>query len=85
MPSPTAFDLAGHLGRYHNNLRLAIAAYHAGAGVVHGHVPLNGQTPGYVAKVMHTYAALRPRPSHQRPARSPATPSARRRVASASD
>jgi Transglycosylase SLT domain len=51
--------LAGHLGRFHN-LRLAIAAYHAGPGVVRGHVPNNGQTPGYVARVMHSYAALRP-------------------------
>jgi hypothetical protein len=59
--------LAGHLGRFHK-LRLAIAAYHAGAGAVRGHVPNNGQTPGYVAKVMQTYAALRPRPPRrQRP------------------
>jgi soluble lytic murein transglycosylase-like protein len=70
--------LSGHLDRYHHNLKLAIAAYHAGRGSVHGHVPNNGQTPGYVDKVMHMYAALRPRPerperqrpsTHQPPAR----------------
>ena len=66
--------LSGHLGRYHHNLRLAVAAYHAGAGAVRGHVPNNGQTPGYVTKVMHTYATLRPRPAitDRSPARRPA-------------
>jgi soluble lytic murein transglycosylase-like protein len=74
--------LSGHLGRYHHNLRLAVAAYHAGAGAVRGHVPNNGQTPGYVTKVMHAYAALRPRaatnarissdrPAARRPVRGP--------------
>jgi soluble lytic murein transglycosylase-like protein len=58
--------LASHLARFHR-IRLAIAAYHAGPGAVRGHVPDNGQTPGYVARVMHTYAALRPHPPRRRP------------------
>jgi soluble lytic murein transglycosylase-like protein len=53
--------LERHLGRF-RRIRLAVAAYHAGPGAIHGHVPDNGQTPGYVARVMHTYAALRPHP-----------------------
>jgi soluble lytic murein transglycosylase-like protein len=60
--------LARHLARFHR-IRLAIAAYHAGPGVVRGHVPENGQTPGYVTRVMHTYAALRPHPARHRPGR----------------
>ncbi|HET6150230.1 MAG TPA: lytic transglycosylase domain-containing protein [Polyangia bacterium] len=57
--------LAGHLGRFHK-IRLAIAAYHAGPGAVHGHVPNNGITPVYVARVMQTYLRLRPRPPRPR-------------------
>lgn len=60
--------LAGHLDRFHN-VRLAVAAYNAGPGAVRGHVPANGQTPAYVAKVMHVYAALRPRPVRPQPPR----------------
>jgi hypothetical protein len=52
--------LASHLARYRGRLPLAIAAYHAGPGSVRGRVPQNGQTPGYVAKVMRSYASLRP-------------------------
>jgi len=40
-------------------LDLAVAAYNAGPGAVNGHVPDNGQTVAYVAKVMRRYAALR--------------------------
>lgn len=50
--------LAGHMQRY-RRVRLALAAYHAGPGAVRGHVPQNGQTPGYVAKVMRTYTSIR--------------------------
>ena len=53
--------MASHLARYRRRLPLAIAAYHAGPGAVRGRVPQNGQTPGYVAKVMRTYDDLRPR------------------------
>src|SRR5688500_12068402 len=51
--------LASHLQRYRRRLRLAVAAYHAGPGAVRGHVPQNGQTPGYVARVMREYTAIR--------------------------
>jgi hypothetical protein len=54
--------MASHLARYRRRLPLAIAAYHAGPGSVRGRVPQNGQTPGYVAKVMRTYDDLRPKP-----------------------
>ena len=52
--------LAGHMHRF-RRVRLAVAAYHAGPGAIHGHVPENGMTPGYVARVMETYVRLRPR------------------------
>jgi hypothetical protein len=51
--------LADHLARYHDNIRLAVAAYNAGPGAVRGRVPDNGQTPAYVAKVLQVRAALR--------------------------
>jgi hypothetical protein len=51
--------LADHLVRYHDNVRLAVAAYNAGPGAVRGRVPDNGQTPAYVAKVLQVRAALR--------------------------
>jgi soluble lytic murein transglycosylase-like protein len=51
--------LADHMHRFHR-VRLAIAAYHAGPGAIHGHVPENGMTPGYVARVMEAYVKLRP-------------------------
>ncbi|MBC8133800.1 MAG: lytic transglycosylase domain-containing protein [Deltaproteobacteria bacterium] len=62
--------LSAHLARFHN-VRLAVAAYNAGPGAVHGRIPNNGQTPAYVAKVMHAYAALRPAPSSPARHRSP--------------
>ncbi|MBK7863769.1 MAG: lytic transglycosylase domain-containing protein [Archangiaceae bacterium] len=40
-------------------IELAVAAYNAGPGAVNGHVPDNGQTVQYVAKVMRRYAALK--------------------------
>jgi soluble lytic murein transglycosylase-like protein len=40
-------------------VELAVAAYNAGPGAVNGHVPSNGQTQAYVAKVMKRFAALR--------------------------
>jgi hypothetical protein len=53
--------LSQHLVRFHK-LRLAIAAYNAGpAAVMGGVVPNNGQTPGYVVRVMRAYQARRPR------------------------
>jgi hypothetical protein len=51
--------LAQHMTRYNRRLRLVVAAYHAGPGAVRGRVPNNGQTPGYVAKVMGLYASKR--------------------------
>lgn len=38
---------------------LAVAAYNAGPGAVHGKVPDNGQTKEYVAKVMRRWSALK--------------------------
>jgi soluble lytic murein transglycosylase-like protein len=57
--------LADHLARF-GKIRLAVAAYNAGPGAVRGRVPDNGETPGYVAKVMETYRELRPRPRRVR-------------------
>lgn len=67
--SAAAVDGAARLMRRHldhfHALRLAIAAYHAGPAAVTNGVPQNGMTPGYVARVMTAYLALRPRrPSH---------------------
>jgi soluble lytic murein transglycosylase-like protein len=53
--------MAQHVGHFHN-LRLAIAAYHAGPAAVRNGVPQNGITPDYVARVMKTYGVLRPKP-----------------------
>jgi soluble lytic murein transglycosylase-like protein len=36
-------------------VELAVAAYNAGPGNVHGSVPHNGETEFYVAKVMRAY------------------------------
>jgi soluble lytic murein transglycosylase-like protein len=47
--------MAENLARFHGNVRFAVAAYNAGAGAVNGHIPDNGQTPAYVARVMHYY------------------------------
>src|SRR6266700_4604413 len=52
--------LSDHMRRFHR-VKLAIAAYHAGPGAIHGHVPENGMTPGYVARVIDTYRRLRPK------------------------
>ncbi len=52
--------MAQHLGHFHN-LRLAIAAYHAGPAAVRNGVPQNGITPDYVARVMKIYGQLRPK------------------------
>lgn len=51
--------MAENLRRYRGDVRLAVAAYNAGPGAVRGHVPQNGQTPGYVAKVMRLYGEAR--------------------------
>ncbi len=40
-------------------VELAVAAYNAGPGAVHGRVPQNGQTQAYVAKVMKRYQTAR--------------------------
>lgn len=50
------------LDRYHGNVELAVAAYNAGPGNVgndetDGHIPQNGETPDYVARVMANYKA----------------------------
>jgi hypothetical protein len=56
--------LAAQLGRF-RDVRLAVAAYNAGPGaIVQRRVPQNGQTEGYVRKVMAVY-----RPSHSAVAR----------------
>jgi soluble lytic murein transglycosylase-like protein len=52
--------MAQHLAHFHN-VRLAIAAYHAGPSAVRHGVPQNGMTPDYVARVMRAYAASSPR------------------------
>jgi soluble lytic murein transglycosylase-like protein len=51
--------MAENLSRFRGNVRFAVAAYNAGAGAVNGHIPDNGQTPAYVARVMHFYAENR--------------------------
>jgi soluble lytic murein transglycosylase-like protein len=52
--------MAENLARFHRDPRLAVAAYNAGAGAVNGgRIPQNGQTPAYVARVMHIYGELR--------------------------
>lgn len=51
--------LASHLQRF-GDLRLAVAAYNAGPGAIHGRVPQNGETEFYVEKVMTEYAKRAP-------------------------
>jgi soluble lytic murein transglycosylase-like protein len=51
--------MAENLARFRGNVRLAVAAYNAGAGAVSGGIPQNGQTPAYVAKVMQAYAEIK--------------------------
>lgn len=53
--------LAQQLARFRGDVRLAVAAYNAGPGNVDGHVPRNGETEYYVARVLTAYARLRPR------------------------
>jgi hypothetical protein len=48
-----------HLLDREGRIDLAVAAYNAGPGAVGGHVPDNGQTLSYVAKVMRRFAALK--------------------------
>jgi soluble lytic murein transglycosylase-like protein len=40
------------LDQFNGNVRLAVAAYNAGPGAVHGEVPQNGETEVYVKRVM---------------------------------
>ena len=49
--------LGGLLKRYHNNVKLAVAAYNAGPGAVnkYGGVPPYAETQAYVARVLETY------------------------------
>jgi soluble lytic murein transglycosylase-like protein len=47
--------MAENLRRFRGNISFAVAAYNAGPGAVNGRIPQNGQTPGYVAKVMRIY------------------------------
>jgi soluble lytic murein transglycosylase-like protein len=52
--------MAENLSRFRGNVQLAVAAYNAGAGAVqNGRIPQNGQTPTYVARVMHAYGELK--------------------------
>lgn len=48
--------LKTQLDTFHD-VRLAVAAYNAGPGAVHGAVPKNGETEFYVAKVMRQFSA----------------------------
>ncbi|WP_375754594.1 lytic transglycosylase domain-containing protein [Corallococcus exercitus] len=52
--------LAEQLRRF-RDVRLAVAAYNAGPGSVNGHVPRNGETEFYVAKVLAAYEHTRPK------------------------
>ncbi|RKH50992.1 lytic transglycosylase domain-containing protein [Corallococcus llansteffanensis] len=66
--------LAEQLRRF-RDVRLAVAAYNAGPGSVNGHVPRNGETEFYVARVMAAWAHTRPPPpvAVKRPAAEPST------------
>jgi soluble lytic murein transglycosylase-like protein len=62
---PQAIDggaryLKEQLDRF-RDVQLAVAAYNAGPGAVHGVVPRNGETELYVAKVMRSFAQARAR------------------------
>ena len=51
--------LREQLDRFHGNRALALAAYNAGPGAVHGAVPHNGETELYVPRVLAEYRALK--------------------------
>jgi soluble lytic murein transglycosylase-like protein len=51
--------MSENLTRFRGNIAFAVAAYNAGAGAVNGRVPQNGQTPAYVARVLHAYGELK--------------------------
>ena len=62
---PRAATLGGarylreQLDRFHGDKALALAAYNAGPGAVHGVVPHNGETELYVPRVLAQYRVLR--------------------------
>ncbi len=47
--------LKAQMVRFHGRRDLALAAYNAGPGAVHGHVPQNGETEHYVPRVLAVY------------------------------
>jgi soluble lytic murein transglycosylase-like protein len=51
--------LRSMLDRYDGNRSLALAAYNAGPGVVHGSIPQNGETELYVQRVLTQWRVLR--------------------------
>jgi len=51
--------LREQLDRFHGDRSLALAAYNAGPGAVHGSVPHNGETELYVPRVLSQYRALK--------------------------
>jgi soluble lytic murein transglycosylase-like protein len=62
-PAPAIDASARYLAtllRRFGDLRLAVAAYNAGPGRIHGQVPRNGETEFYVAKVMAQFQRRRP-------------------------
>ncbi len=76
--------LAEQLRRF-RDVRLAVAAYNAGAGAVNGHVPRNGETEHYVAKVLAPRAQTAPHPARASAGPRRAPVSAKRFVQSAKD
>ena len=77
--------LAEQLRRF-RDVRLAVAAYNAGPGSVRGHVPRNGETEFYVARVMAAWEHTRPpappasKPSAKAPERAPVAKTAARKA-----
>lgn len=51
--------LREQLDRFHGNRALALAAYNAGPGAVHGAIPQNGETEIYVVRVLAQWRLLR--------------------------
>jgi len=45
--------------RFRGRKDLALAAYNAGPGAVHGHVPVNGETERYVPRVLAVYQRIK--------------------------